>query len=165
MLHQGSPKGEGGFGQSQGGVGDLSLEEKALLDHIDTLEVDVAPLEDDPENLLGVETQVELVSRYWVVVDDGLDNVQEIFENVVAQLKVLNPGVDLRTEQSSFTYTMEDEMVIVPEYLWDLGMMGESLATIIDNLVLEEMAQQNSGGKEQPEQNTRFLLDEHQSTT
>lgn len=39
-----------------------------------------------------------------MAINDGLANANVSFENVVAQLRIINPKVDLRTEGSSYAY-------------------------------------------------------------
>lgn len=72
------------------------------------MEADVSPLEDEPEDLKGMETRVELIHYYWLAFNDGLVNAEAIFENVITQLRTPNPVVALRTEGCNFSYIVVD---------------------------------------------------------
>ncbi|MCI90648.1 hypothetical protein A2U01_0111942, partial [Trifolium medium] len=58
----------------------------------------MTPVEDEPEATHGLSIRAELVERIRVLGQDILDGVKFGFDNVVDQLKVLNPRVELNTE-------------------------------------------------------------------
>ncbi|MCI57199.1 hypothetical protein A2U01_0078450 [Trifolium medium] len=54
----------------------------------------MTPVEDEPEVAHGLTTRAELVEKIRVLGQDVLDGVNFGFDNVVDQLKVLNPTVE-----------------------------------------------------------------------
>ncbi|MCI52780.1 hypothetical protein A2U01_0074026, partial [Trifolium medium] len=77
----------------------------------------MTPVEDEPEAARGLTTRAELVDRIRVLGQDVLDSVKFGFDNVVNQLKVLNPRVKFNTEGLSMLKRVENgQLVIPPEY-------------------------------------------------
>lgn len=129
------------------------------------MEADAAPLKDEHEDLKGIESRAELVHCYWVAVEDGLVNAAASFENAIVQRRILNLGVDLRTEGYNFSYIVVDGQVVIPNYLQDSVIVDDSLATMTENPGLEDMALQGSGGAEQHDKADQAIANEHHPST
>ncbi|MCI70499.1 hypothetical protein A2U01_0091762, partial [Trifolium medium] len=61
-----------------------------------------------------MSTRTELVERIRVLGQDVLDGVKFGFDNVVDQLKVLNPRVKLNTEGLSMLKRVENSQIVIP---------------------------------------------------
>ncbi|MCI77761.1 hypothetical protein A2U01_0099031, partial [Trifolium medium] len=70
--------------------------------------------EDEPEAAHGLTTRAELVEKIRVLGHDVLDGVKFGFDNVVDQLKALNPTVELNTEGLSMLKRVENGQIIIP---------------------------------------------------
>ncbi|MCI90307.1 hypothetical protein A2U01_0111599, partial [Trifolium medium] len=69
--------------------------------------------EDEPEAAHGLTTRAELVEKIHVMGQDVLDGVKFGFDNVVDQLKVLNPTIELNTEGLSMLKRVENGQIII----------------------------------------------------
>ncbi|MCI92047.1 hypothetical protein A2U01_0113343, partial [Trifolium medium] len=67
-----------------------------------------------PEAAHGLSTRAELVERIRVLGQDVLNGVKFGFDNVVDQLKVLNPRVELNTEGLSMLKRVENGQLVIP---------------------------------------------------
>ncbi|MCI50502.1 hypothetical protein A2U01_0071746, partial [Trifolium medium] len=98
-------------------IASLTEEKKKLQEELGALQVSMTPVEDEPEAAHGLTTRAELVEKIRVLGQDVLDGVKFGFDNVVDQVKVLNPTVELKTEGLSMLKRVENgEIVIPPEY-------------------------------------------------
>ncbi|MCI90442.1 hypothetical protein A2U01_0111734, partial [Trifolium medium] len=70
------------------------------------------PVEDEPETARGLSTRAKLIEKIWALGQDVLDGVKFGFDNVVDQLKVLNPTVELNTEGLSMLKRVENGQII-----------------------------------------------------
>ncbi|GAU35133.1 hypothetical protein TSUD_394580 [Trifolium subterraneum] len=118
----------GGEGCIQGGrcsysVKDLITEKNALEGKVKELEgrpcssipaVDPEELVVDPQGEYKGFTRAALVSRIFELEAQQLEIAKSSFDNAVAQLMVLNPGVDLATDGASELKEFEDGVIISP---------------------------------------------------
>ena len=83
---------------------------------IDRLKAEATPAEDELPELKNLITRAELVARIYQADDDAAAAVEESFNNAIAQLKLVNSGVELSTEGISFTYLVKDGQITSPNY-------------------------------------------------
>ncbi|MCI72432.1 hypothetical protein A2U01_0093695, partial [Trifolium medium] len=76
----------------------LTEEKKKLQEELGALQVSMTPIEDEPEAAHGLTTRAELVEKIRALGQDVLDGTKYRFDNAVAQVKILNPTVELNTE-------------------------------------------------------------------
>lgn len=118
----------------------ISLGKKTLEDLVTALRASSSPVEDELEELRELVTRAELIAKYQVDMNDDMASVELGFENVVAQLKILNSEVNLRTKGSRFIYSVKDERVVIPKFLKHFDIVGGSLQPVIEEPILKETA-------------------------
>ncbi|MCI71450.1 hypothetical protein A2U01_0092713, partial [Trifolium medium] len=77
------------------------------------LQLSMTPVEDEPEIARGLSTRAELIKKIRVLGQDVLDGVKYGFDNVVDQLNILNPTVELNTEGLSMLKRVENGQIII----------------------------------------------------
>ncbi|MCI13161.1 hypothetical protein A2U01_0034277 [Trifolium medium] len=80
----------------------------------------MAPVTGEHEAAKGLATRADLVDKIKILAQDVLEGSKYSFENVVAQLKVVNPGVELNTEGIRMLRRVENSQIIIPEVYKDM---------------------------------------------
>ncbi|MCI17093.1 hypothetical protein A2U01_0038240 [Trifolium medium] len=80
----------------------------------------MAPVAGVHEAAKGLATLADLVDKIRILVQDILEGSKYSFENVVAQLKVSNPRVELNTEGIRMLRRVENGQIIIPEVYKDM---------------------------------------------
>ena len=96
---------------------ELEASKNMLVDRdalIDRLKAEAAPAEDESPELKKLITRAELVARIYQADDDAVAAVEESFNNAIAQLKLVNPGIELSTEGTNFSYLVRDGQIKDP---------------------------------------------------
>ena len=81
---------------------------------IDQLKAEATPAEDELSELKNLITRAELVARIYQADDDAAAAVEDSFNNAIAQLKLVNPGIELSTEGTNFSYLVKDGQIKDP---------------------------------------------------
>ncbi|MCI23380.1 hypothetical protein A2U01_0044559, partial [Trifolium medium] len=102
------------LGQKTTKIARLTEDMKKLREELGALQLSMTPVEDEPEAAHGLSTRAELVKKIRVLGQDVLDGVKFGFDNIVDQLKVLNPKVELNTEGLSMLKRVENGQVVIP---------------------------------------------------
>ncbi|MCI51930.1 hypothetical protein A2U01_0073174, partial [Trifolium medium] len=74
----------------------------------------MTPIADEPEAAKGLVTRAQLVDKIRVLAQDVLGGVKYGFDNVVAQLKIANSGVELSTEGIGMLRKVKDGKIVIP---------------------------------------------------
>ena len=82
----------------------LLLEKKDLEEKVAILTAEVTPAEDESEDTKDLKTQAKLVAHFQLAVDNTQASSEGSFENMVKQIHVLNPGVELNTSGVGVNY-------------------------------------------------------------
>ena len=77
----------------------------------------MVPGEDEPEDVQGMSTRSELVKRIEQADADVTAAAEESFANAIAQLRLVNPGIDLIEEGTHFMNRVVDGKMVVPAWL------------------------------------------------
>ncbi|MCH95009.1 hypothetical protein A2U01_0015982 [Trifolium medium] len=75
----------------------------------------MAPAADEHGAAKGLVTRTELVEKIGSLARDVLKGAKYGFNNAVAQLKMVNVGVELTTEGIDMLRRVEDGQIIIPE--------------------------------------------------
>ncbi|MCI32120.1 hypothetical protein A2U01_0053332, partial [Trifolium medium] len=78
-----------------------------------------APVADEHVAAQGLVTRDELVNKISILAKDVLEGSKYSFNNVVAQLKIVNPGVELNTEGIGMLRRVENGQIIIPAVYQD----------------------------------------------
>ncbi|MCH89799.1 hypothetical protein A2U01_0010700, partial [Trifolium medium] len=95
-------------------------EEESLVDLTGPEKQFMALAADEHEAAKGLVTRAELVDKIRILTQDILEGAKYSFENVVAQLKVVNLGVELITEGTEMMRMVENGQIIIPEVYKDM---------------------------------------------
>jgi len=99
-------------------------EEKASLE--EALRKADLPREEETEDTIGLR-RADLVDRVGELEGSLVEAVQLGFDRAVAQLKVVNPGIDLCVEGIHHIYDVEDGVIKPPpNFEEDVGHVGEA---------------------------------------
>ncbi|MCI26327.1 hypothetical protein A2U01_0047522 [Trifolium medium] len=90
-------------------------EKKKLEGEVSALKLAMAPAADEHEAAKGLVTRAELVKKIGSLARDVLEGAKYSFYNAVAQLKIVNAGVELTTEGIGMLRRVEDGQIIIPE--------------------------------------------------
>jgi cell division protein FtsB len=108
---------------------DLKLEyaeeKKTLKARIDSLEAAVALAQDDPDEVKMLVTRAELVDKIKLLEQDVLDSVKYGFDNAIAQLRIVNPEVELNTKGTRMPRRVVDGVIVIPPDCQSDGDEGE----------------------------------------
>ncbi|WJX95592.1 histone deacetylase [Trifolium repens] len=108
---------------------DLKLEyaeeKKTLKARIDSLEAAVAPAQDEPDEVKMLVTRAELVDKIKLLEQDVLDSVKYGFDNAIAQLRIVNPEVELNTKGTGMLRRVVDGVIVIPPDCQSDGDEGE----------------------------------------
>jgi cell division protein FtsB len=89
-------------------------ERKRLEEEIRLLKAAMAPAEDETENTRELSTRAEFVARVRKLGDSVLAGVKHGWHNALAQIKVVNPGVELNFEGMGVFREVVDGKIILP---------------------------------------------------
>jgi uncharacterized protein YwgA len=81
-------------------------------DELQSLQQMMAPSEDEPVHVRGLATRAELVGEIWAHMRKVFEGAKYSFNNVVAQLKIVNPR--LVTEGTGMLRKVENGQVVIP---------------------------------------------------
>ncbi|MCI30818.1 hypothetical protein A2U01_0052029, partial [Trifolium medium] len=95
-------------------------EKRKLAEEVDALKSAMAPVAGEHEAAKGLVTRAELVEKIRVLAGDVLEGTKYSFDNVVAQLKVVNPGVELIIEVIRMLRKVENGQIVIPEVYKDM---------------------------------------------
>ena len=84
------------------------------------LTVELAPAEDEPEDTKDLKTRAELLTCFQLAVDDAQAASEGSFDNMVNQICMLYPGIELNTSGMGVNYYVADGHIMVPDYLRDI---------------------------------------------
>ncbi|MCI08720.1 hypothetical protein A2U01_0029799, partial [Trifolium medium] len=89
-------------------LGDLKTshdeENKKSEEELGNLKSAMAPADGEPESVRGLTTRAQLVER-----------IQHSWENALAQIKIVNPGLEFSTEGMGMLRKVVDGQIIIPE--------------------------------------------------
>jgi myosin heavy subunit len=88
-----------------------AAEKKKLEDEIADLKAAAAPAKDESKEM-KLMTRAQLVERIKLLDNDCIDGVKFGFDNAVAQIKVVNPEVEINIEGLSMLKTVEDGKLV-----------------------------------------------------
>ena len=107
--------------------GKLSEERRVLLAERESLQgkvvaliAELVPAKDELDDTKDLKTLAELADHFQLAVDDAQATSEGSFDNVVSQMNVLNPGVELNTSVIGVNYYVADGQILVPDYLRDI---------------------------------------------
>lgn len=95
----------------------LLLKKKNVKDRVDALEAEVASTEDEIEEVKSLKTCIDLVDHIRQLEEDCLAFSEESFNETVAQLRIVNPGVEFTTTRISLLHNVEEGRIIVLDLL------------------------------------------------
>src|ERR1044072_8541661 len=86
----------------------------------------MTPGEGEPAEFSDMRTRAEFISRVHQAYDDVVVSSTASFDNVVSQIRVLNPIVELRTDGLGVHYFVDRGEIRKPEFLIDDMVVDET---------------------------------------
>ncbi|KAK2441118.1 hypothetical protein QL285_012450 [Trifolium repens] len=99
----------------EGEVKALKLQVEAEQKEKEDLISAMKPTADETEATNAFSSRAELVKEILALRQDTIEAASYAFTNVVEQLKIANPGVELVTEGTGMLYQVKDGRIVVPE--------------------------------------------------
>ncbi|MCI27917.1 hypothetical protein A2U01_0049117, partial [Trifolium medium] len=104
----------------RGDLAKLEERKKYVDERVAGLEAAMAPADDEPEEALGLVTRVDLVGKIKEIADDCLAAGKFGWKNAIAQLKLLNSDVEIKTEGMRMLKEVRDGKIVpLPGYQSD----------------------------------------------
>ena len=100
--------------------------------------VEVAHAEDEPEDMKNLNIQADLVARFQLAMNDAQAASKGSFENMLKQLRVLNPGVKFNTSEMRVNYYVVVRKILVSDYLEELAAQPAERPSQLSSIVEEE---------------------------
>ncbi|MCI25108.1 pentatricopeptide repeat-containing protein, partial [Trifolium medium] len=98
----------------------LTEEKKSADDRVAELEAAIAPINGEPEEAFGLVTRADLVGKIKEIAGDCLAALKFGWKNAIAQLKLLNSDVELKTEGMGMLKEVRDGRIVpLPGYQSD----------------------------------------------
>ncbi|MCI38419.1 hypothetical protein A2U01_0059647, partial [Trifolium medium] len=93
---------EGALGKAKKDLEDLKAdhveERKSFEEELSKLKSAMAPAEGEPESVRGLTTRAQLVERIQQLGEGVFKAAQHSWENALAQIKIVNPGLEFSTK-------------------------------------------------------------------
>ncbi|MCH81210.1 hypothetical protein A2U01_0001994 [Trifolium medium] len=90
-------------------------EKKSLEEELGKLQSAIAPAEGEPESVQGLSTRAQLVERIQQLGEGVFKAAQHSWENVLTQVKIVNPGLEFSTEGMGMLRKVVDGQIVIPE--------------------------------------------------
>ena len=118
-----------------------AAEKKALKEELKGIKSALVPNKEESEDVKGMTTRAELIARIQQADNDTLVAIEDSFKNIVAQIHLVNPGVNIVLMRTNFLHSLVNGRIFVPDFL---KVAGGNMAYSF----------QSSRGLEQPQPDT-----------